>query len=114
MCDRSHIAKWGVTLVLLLLVSGCGMTEGVVQKEPESYLWFTGNIENAMVYIDDLEPFLLAPPRTAGDTEARPSRRVHYRISPGKHTVIVKKAGREVVHRNLLLGSGLVKEIAIP
>ncbi len=39
---------------------------------------------------------------------------VHYRISPGKHTVVVKKSGVEVVHRTVLLGDDITREIRIP
>lgn len=93
-------------LVFLLLCGGCGLTEGVVQKEAKSFLWFTGNTQNAIVYIDNLAPITL--------DNTNKSSSIHYELSPGKHSIIVKKSGEEVVDRNILLGNGITKEIQIP
>lgn len=93
-------------LALLILCGGCGLQEGIVQKESKSSLWFTGNTKNATVYIDDLAPISL------NDNSGFDP--IHYEISPGKHSIVVKKSGEEVVNRNVLLGSGITKEIQIP
>jgi len=92
-------------LTLLVLCCGCGLREGVVQKEPKSFLWFTGNTINASVYIDDLAPFTLSEEN---------DELIHYEISPGKHKIVVKRSGNEIVNRVVLLGSGITKEIQIP
>lgn len=94
-------------LFVLVLCAGCGLKEGVVQKDPKSYFWFTGNTANAIVYIDDLDPIIL-------NKNAEKRDKIHYEISPGKHRVIVRKSGEEVVNRNVLLGNGIIKEIQIP
>lgn len=105
-------------LVFLMLCGGCGLKEGVVQKEPKSFLWFTGNTQNAIVYIDDLAPIMLNERSISasdeGENNTNRSGQVHYEISPGKHTIVVKKSGEEVVNRNVLLGNGITKEIQIP
>ena len=105
-------------LILLALCGGCGLKEGVVQKEPKSFLWFTGNTANAIVYIDDLRPLILDERSSNASNEdennANKKGQVHYEISPGKHTIVVKKSGEEVVNRNILLGNGITKEIQIP
>ena len=105
-------------LVLLVLCGGCGLKEGVVQKEPKSFLWFTGNTQNAIVYIDDLNPIVLNEGNSSAsnndDNNTNRSGEVHYEITPGKHTIVVKKSGQEVVNRNILLGNGITKEIQIP
>ena len=105
-------------LVLLVLCGGCSLKEGVVQKEPKSFLWFTGNTQNAIVYIDDLNPIVLNEGNSsASNNDANNTNRsgeVHYEITPGKHTIVVKKSGQEVVNRNILLGNGITKEIQIP
>ena len=105
-------------LVILLLCGGCGLKEGVVQKEPKSYLWFTGNTKNATVYIDDLRPIILNENRgnasVDGENKTETSDKIHYEISPGKHSIIVKKMGKEVVNRIVFLGNGIIKEIEIP
>ncbi len=102
-------------LICLLLCSGCGLKEGVVTKDSKSFLWFTGNTQNAIVYIDDLAPVDLSGQAVvSSDAGADNKGEVHYRISPGKHTVVVKKSGVEVVHRTVLLGDDITKEIRIP
>jgi hypothetical protein len=93
------------SLTLLMLCCGCGLTEGVVQKESKSSFWFTGNTQNATVYIDDLAPIILSE----GNND-----QIHYEISPGKHKIVVKRSGNEIVNRVVLLGSGITKEIQIP
>ncbi len=105
-------------LVLLMLSGGCGLKEGVVQKEPKSFLWFTGNTQNAIVYVDDLAPIMLSERNSSasdqGGNNTNRSGQVHYEISPGKHTIEIKKSGEEVVNRKVLLGKGITKEIKIP
>ena len=104
-------------LFVFLLCVGCGLKEGVVQKEAKSYLWFTGNTEGALVYIDDLKPIELGKnyyidSETGEKTEK--NKEIHYELTPGKHRVIVKKMGTKIVNRIVLLGNGIVKEIEIP
>lgn len=93
-------------LSALLLFTGCGLKEGVIQKEPKSYLWFTGNTDNAIVHIDELEPITL--------NKKAKSDKIHYGISPGKHRIVIKKSGEVVVNRIILLGDGTIKEIQVP
>ncbi|MGB3210237.1 MAG: hypothetical protein WBB19_05985 [Desulforhopalus sp.] len=102
----------------MLLLGGCGLTEGVVQKEPKSFLWFTGNVEDSIVYIDDITPFKLnsqgSSANAGSENDAGRRSTIHYEISPGKHSIVVTKLGKEVVNRNVLLGNGITKEIQIP
>lgn len=106
-----------LALTVLLLCGGCGLKEGIVQKEPKSYLWFTGDTQDATVYIDDLAPIALnrqSSTATNKDENTNRSNQVHYEISPGKHSIVVKKLGKELVNRRVLLGNGITKEIQIP
>ena len=107
-----------LSFAFLLLFGGCGLTEGVVQKEPKSFIWFTGNTKGAVAYVDDLEPIMLDDLNSSTDGESvnnsAKKGEVHYEISPGKHRIIVKKSGEEVVNRIVLLGNGITKEIKIP
>lgn len=91
-------------LFIFLLCTGCGLKEGVIQKQSRSYLWFTGAAWNAVAYIDDLDPIVLK----------KTNRPVHYEISPGKHHIVVKRNGAEIVNRVLLVGTGAVREISVP
>ncbi len=106
-------------LIFLFLCGGCGgIKEGVVNKEPKSFLWFTGNTQNAIAYIDDLDPIDLNEQSSIASNEdennTNRSAQVHYQISPGKHAVVIKKSGVEIVSRIILLGNGITKEIQIP
>lgn len=106
-----------IGLVLLVLIGGCGLKEGVTLKEQNSFLWFTGNTDNAVVYIDDLNPLILNEKRSNINGEDENNTRkglVHYQLSPGKHKIVVIKSGVEVVNRDILLGNGITKEIQIP
>ncbi len=100
-------AKIIISLIPLLLLFGCGLKQGVVQKDSVSYLSFTGNIHNAEVYIDEGDAFLL-------EQESTEDNPVHYQVEPGKHVIVIKKMGRRVLHRQILLGDGIVKEIRVP
>ena len=94
-----------LTLVVLLL-AGCGLKQGVIEKAPRSYLWFTGDMTAVVVYIDDLAPLTFA--------EQNSTETVYHELSPGKHTIVVKRSGKEIVNRTVLLGNGTTKEIRIP
>lgn len=104
-------------LVILLLCVGCGLKEGVVQKEAKSYLWFTGNTEGALVYIDDFNSIELGKNYYI-DSETgekiEKNKEIHYALTPGKHKVIVKKMETIIVNRIVFLGGGIIKEIKIP
>ena len=89
---------------LVVFLFGCGLTEGVIQKDQKSYLLFTGNISNSIVYIDELSPVEIS----------EDNGKTLYEISPGKHNIIVRKSGEVVVNRDILLGNGITKEISIP
>ena len=104
-------------LFVFLLSVGCGLREGVVQKETKSYLWFTGSTEGAFVYIDDLKPIELGKnyyiDSETGE-KVQKTKEIHYELTPGKHRVVVKKMGIKIVNRIVLLGNGIIKEIEIP
>ncbi|MBW1650691.1 MAG: hypothetical protein JRJ44_08480 [Deltaproteobacteria bacterium] len=105
-------------LISLLLCGGCGLKEGVLDNEPKSFLHFTGNTQNAIVYIDNLDPIAIDEPTPVANDEnknnANRIRQSHYQISPGLHAVVIKKSGAEIVNRSILLGNGITKEIQIP
>jgi hypothetical protein len=87
------------------LLSGCGgYNEGIVQAERESFLQFSGNLNQATVLIDNLQSFVLK-----GNSD-----NTHYKLAPGKHHVVVKQNNKVVVDRTILLGNGMTREIRIP
>jgi len=103
--------------LIFILCIGCGLQEGVIQKAPKSFLYFTGNTENAVVYIDGGPGIVLDSSNSSGNDangQTNSSGRVLYEISHGKHDIVVKKSNEVVVHRKVLLGNGITKEIQIP
>lgn len=98
-------------LMLTFPLGGCGYREGVLVKEPVSYLWFTGNIEQAYARIDDKEPFEISG---LSRTEGSSGSLIYYQIAPGKHRITVEKARTLVVDRILYIGNGTIQEIQLP
>lgn len=88
-----------------------------MQPDQTSFLWFTGNTKDAVVYIDDTAPIDLNETRyinpSTGENVSSVDK-IHYELSPGTHTVVVKRGGAIVVNRTLLLGNGITREINIP
>jgi len=90
--------------LLFVVVAGCGYKEGVSTQERASFIYFTGNAEGVEVSIDNAYTFIV---EDAGSEE-------HYKVTPGKHNIVVRKNGNIVVNRTLLLGDGIAREIHIP
>jgi len=91
---------------LAFLLVACARNEGVVQSDPGSYLSFVGNIENVFVSVDNGKSFSLKKDEDDG-------RKVLHQVDKGKHEIIVTRNGKVVVHRKILIGSGMTKEIFI-
>lgn len=89
-------------LFIFLSFSGCGYKEGTVAATEKSYLYFTGDVSNALVSIDSGEKFNVI----SGQNN-------QYLIKPGKHLVEVYKDGEIVVKRELYIGDGIAKEIEV-
>jgi hypothetical protein len=105
----NRYAKCVLVLIVGCFIAGCGYTEGVIQKDPIAYLAFTGNTEQALVFLDNKEPFVLN--NIGANQEGKPTQ---YQISPGKHRIVVRRGSEVVVDRILIVGDGNIKEIQIP
>jgi len=103
-----NILKVFIIVVFFMLTSACSSyntySSGGTTAEPISYLYFTGSIEGAEVSIDDAPAFLVT----------KSGVKQQYKVTPGKHIIVVSKQGKVIVQRNLLLGDGHEKEIYIP
>ena len=112
--------KWIVLFVAIMISlfsTGCGYKEGVIEPDRQSYIWFNGNTNGAVVTIDDNAPFTLDQSQNAGSetgTRATGEGRMLYRVTPGKHEIVVKKGGKVVVHRVLMIGTGATREVLVP
>ena len=97
-----------IVTVLFMLTSACSSyntySSGSITTEPVSYLYFTGNIEGAEVSIDGAPVFIVT----------KSGAKQQYKVTPGKHTIVVSKQGTVIVNRSVLLGDGHEKEIQIP
>ncbi len=89
-------------LSILFLLAGCGYKEGVVSGDSKAYLFFSGNVAGATVVVDDSAPFAIEAGRDH-----------RYRVSTGKHRVKVIREGVVIIERELYLGDGIAKEIAV-
>ena len=96
-----------LTSCVLITLSSCGYKEGVIQPGDKSYLVFTGNTQNIQIIIDNRDPF-------SAQTSVESGRVKHYQISPGKHMIVIKKGNEIVLQREILVGSGMTKEIQVP
>ncbi len=87
-----------------LFITSCGYNSGVRSTEPASYLYFTGNPQGVSVIVGDSPAFIVS--------EFGPGNK--YQVSPGKHKIIIRKAGKVIIKREVLLGDGHSKEFFIP
>jgi len=121
MLTTTFVTAIAIATVIFFL-SGCGYKEGVLVKEPVSYLWFTGNIQEASARIDGQEPFEIKMALDVNQTSSSnadanqkySSSIKYYSLSPGKHRVVVEKNGQIVADRVLFLGNGNIQEIQVP
>lgn len=91
-----------LSLGLLLILSGCGYKEGVVTTSSKTYLYFTGNVNNAYVSIDGGQRFAV---ESAADHQ--------YSLKPGKHLIEVFRNGNKIVKREIFTSDGIAKEIEV-
>lgn len=88
--------------LVLLALSGCGYKEGVVTPEKKSYLYFTGDLKNVKVVVDNNEGF---------SVESGANNR--YKINSGKHKVTIYRGDKVIVNREIFVGDGVEKEIEV-
>ncbi|MCD6433719.1 MAG: hypothetical protein J7L21_06730 [Sulfurimonas sp.] len=91
-----------LSLLLILLSSGCGYKEGVLSEQRQSSIYFSGNTRGLTVSIDGGEEFKVSPGRNN-----------QYRIKPGKHDIRVYRGENIIVDRRIYLGDGVAKEIGV-
>ena len=99
-----NLIKLLIVSVILFVASGCGYNSGVKSEAAASYLYFTGAAEGVEVSIDNVPAFKVIKTGIANQ----------YRITPGKHIIVITRDSQIIVKRELLLGDGHEKEIYIP
>ena len=91
-----------IVSTLVMLLGGCGYKSGVITQEEKAYLYFSGNVDDVKVSIDDGASF-----RVKKGQENR------YKLKPGMHRIKVYRGERLIVDREIYLGDGIAKEIEV-
>lgn len=88
--------------IVFLTFTGCGYKEGIKTSGQKSYLYFTGNVEDASVVIDNGPGF-----------SVKSGINNQYQIKPGKHLVQVFRNNVMIVNREIYVGDEIAKEIEV-
>lgn len=96
--------KLTILSTLIILTAGCAYNTGGSTSEYVSYLYFTGDAQGAEVFIDDASGFIIT--ETGSKNQ--------YKVTPGKHLIVIKRGGTTLVQRNVMLADGSAKEFNIP
>jgi hypothetical protein len=91
-----------LSLAALLGFSACGYKEGVATGAQKSYLYFTGDVTDVTVSVDEGVPF-----------NVKSGRDNQYKIEPGKHIVKVYRNNTMTVQREIFVSDGIAKEIEV-
>jgi hypothetical protein len=97
--------------LLSFLVVSCGYHEGVIQPAAKSFVVFVGNANGAVAVIDDA---ITVDIEKEIQNTGEAGKTVLFQLAPGRHKIIVKKAGTVVVDRIVIIADGSTKEIQIP
>lgn len=97
--------------LLSLLVVSCGYYEGVIQPVSKSFVVFVGNADGAVAVIDDA---ITVDIEKESQNTGEAGKTILFQLSPGKHKIIVKRAGTVIVDRVVIIADGSTKEIQIP
>ncbi|MFA6188076.1 MAG: hypothetical protein WC680_02235 [Sulfuricurvum sp.] len=97
--------KYNIILVTLLAIvglSGCGYKEGVATAEQKSYLYFTGNVSDIKVSVDNGATFKVE----SGINH-------QYKINSGKHTITIYRENNVILKREIYVSDSIAKEIEV-
>lgn len=91
-----------IASLAIIGISGCGYKEGVVTAEQKAYLYFTGNVSDVKVSVDNGEGF---------NVESGINHQ--YKINPGKHTIMIYRGNNVIVKREIYVSDSVAKEIEV-
>ncbi len=91
-----------ISFIFLMTFSGCGYKQSVLTEGQKSSLYFSGDVNNVQVSVDNGALF-----------EVQSGKNNQYKIKPGKHEIKVYRDNNLVIHRNIYVGDGIAKEIEI-
>jgi hypothetical protein len=90
------------SFLFALILAGCGYQEGVSTPEKKAYLYFTGDVKDVKVVVDNNEGF-----------SVEEGSKNKYKINSGKHKITVYRADKIVVNREIFVSDGIEKEIEV-
>ncbi|WP_324170872.1 hypothetical protein [Sulfurimonas sp.] len=91
-----------IGLIASIFLSGCGYKEGVATATKKSYLYFTGNINDTMISVDNGDKF-----------SVQAGKNYKYSVKPGKHLVEIYRNNILIIKRNIFISDGISKEIEV-
>lgn len=91
-----------LSVLSIIILSGCGYKSGVTTEEEKAYLYFSGSMDNVSVSVDNGPAFTV-----------KNGKENQYKIKPGKHVVKVFRGKELVVEREVYIGDGISKEIEV-
>jgi len=93
-----------IASLLIVMTTACGYNTGGGTTEPVAYLYFSGEAIGAEVFVDNDPGFII---QATGNKN-------QYKITPGKHLIVIKRNGQTLVKRSVMLGDGHEKEFNVP
>jgi hypothetical protein len=109
---------FALVMCAAIIAAGCGggYKEGSRQPDPQSFIVFTGNVEDATASIDGGTPFAVASLtyKDQSGQDVKTAERTFYQVRPGRHMVVVRKQGEIRVERDVLINAGATLEVWVP
>ena len=88
--------------IAMIGITGCGYKEGVVTPDQKAYLYFSGNVTDVKVSVDNSKGF-----------QVEEGKNHQYKINPGKHTVKIYRGNEMIINRDIFVSDGVGKEIEV-
>lgn len=93
-----------IVAISMMLTAGCGYNAGVRTAEATSYIYFTGDVEGVEVFIDETPAFVVT---AIGPKNV-------YKLSPGVHTIVLKRNSKVLSKRRVMYADGTENEYNVP
>lgn len=101
-----------LSVIMLLVLAGCGTFQNVTQLEEQTYLQLSGSVEDIVLTIDSQPEIIVASDAKSFDLNGETV--TQFIIAPGQHIVKIERNGELLVHRKLYVAEGNSVEIKLP
>lgn len=106
----STIAKWS-SLLIVLLISGCGSFKSVTQLEEGTFLQLVGNREEVVLTVDENAAIDLESQTQAFNLNGKTVTKIA--IPAGQHLIKLERSGSLVAHRKIYVSEGNTIEMSL-